>query len=133
MTREQTEAFLRAYLRAVEDGATGEALARFYTHDAVLIEHPNQLNRSVEVRRDLPQILDAALKGQSIIATQRNDVQSILIEGDHAALTLLWTGTFKVELPGLKVGDAMRARFAQFYTLRDGKIARQETFDCFEA
>lgn len=133
MTREETEAFLRAYLRAVEDGATGEALSRFYTDDALLIEHPNQLNRGVEVRRDLAQILEAALKGQSIIATQVNDLQSVLVEGDRAALTLLWTGTFKVELPGLKIGDAMRARFAQFFTLRDGKIARQETFDCFEA
>lgn len=133
MTRDESEAFLRTYLRAVEDGATGEALSRFYSDDAVLIEHPNQLNRGVEVRRDLTQILEAAIKGQSIIATQINDVQSVLIEGERAALTLLWTGTFKVELPGLKVGEAMRARFAQFFTLRDGRITRQETFDCFDA
>jgi ketosteroid isomerase-like protein len=37
-----------------------------------------------------------------------------------------------MDLPGLKQGEEMRARFAQFYTLRDGRIARQETFDCFE-
>lgn len=133
MTREHLEILILSYLRAVEAGATGDALARFYTPDAVLIEHPNQLNRGVEVRRDLAQILEAASKGQSIVAAQHNDVQSVLVEGDRAALTLNWTGTFKVDLPGYKIGEPMRARFAQFYTLRDGRIARQETFDCFEA
>lgn len=132
MTREDTLAFLQRYLSAVAQGAAGETLAQFYTPDAVLIEHPNKLNPK-GVTRDLPAILAAAEKGQMIVARQANALESAVIEGDRAALTLRWLGVFKVDLPGLKAGQEMRARFAQFYTLRDGRIARQETFDCFES
>ena len=35
---------IRTYLNALEAGAVGEALARFFTPDAVQVELPNRLN-----------------------------------------------------------------------------------------
>jgi len=33
---------------------------------------------------------------------------------------------------GLPAGQTMTARFAMFFEMRDGKIARDHTYDCFE-
>jgi hypothetical protein len=63
-------AFVRRYLAAVEAGATGDALAAFYTPDAVQEELPNRLLER-GARRDLPAILDAAMRGQRVMARQR--------------------------------------------------------------
>jgi ketosteroid isomerase-like protein len=125
MMREQVLHFLNTYLDAVQSGATGAELARFYTEDAVLVEHPN-IVAPKGATRDFKAIVDALEKGQAAMARQSFDVHSAIIEGDRAALSVSWVGV-------LKSGAEMRARFAQFYTLRDGKIARQETFDCFES
>ena len=43
-----------------------------------------------------------------------------------------WTGTLAVPVGALPVGGQMRARFAQFYELRDGKIVAQRNYDCFD-
>jgi ketosteroid isomerase-like protein len=133
VTRDQTLDFLKRYLRAVEEGGGADRAEEFYTADALLIEHPNKLAPK-GVTRDLTAIIEAGKRGQAMLDRQTNELESAVIEGDRAALTLRWTGVFKIDVPqlGLKAGDALRARFAQFYTLRDGRIARQETFDCFE-
>jgi len=44
-----------------------------------------------------------------------------------------WTGTLAVALGTLAPDAEMRARFAVFIDLRDGKIVRQRNYDCFEA
>jgi hypothetical protein len=45
-----------------------------------------------------------------------------------------WSGCGN-RLPALgektPAGSVMRARFAQFFELRDGKIAKQRNYDCF--
>lgn len=125
MTRAEILDTLMDYLRTVEAGASGAELRRFYTEDAALIEHSNMVAPK-GVTRNLSAIVAALESGQAAMARQSFDVQSAIIEGDRAALSVRWLGV-------LKSGGEMRARFAQFYTLRDGKIARQETFDCFEA
>jgi len=37
-----------------------------------------------------------------------------------------------VPIGSVPVGGQMRARFAQFIELRDGRIASQRSYDCFE-
>ena len=44
----------------------------------------------------------------------------------------MWTGTTQVAFRSLAVGDTMRARFAIFLEYRDGRIARQPDYDCFD-
>ena len=53
-------------------------------------------------------------------------------EGNELALEIEWVGTLAVPFGELPVGGQMRARFAVFLEYRDGKIAAQRNYDCFE-
>jgi ketosteroid isomerase-like protein len=55
-----------------------------------------------------------------------------LENGDAMALEVQWTGTLAVPVGDIPAGGDMRARFGVFIELRDGKIARQRNYDCFE-
>ncbi len=133
MTRDETLAFLRRYLDAVERGATGDDLAQFYDPEVRFTEHPNRLVEK-GVKRDLAGILKAAESGQAIIASQTATIHDSIIEGDKAVLTMLWVGVFKIDVPPLKLkaGQEMRAEFAQVYKLKNGRIVEQQTFDCID-
>jgi ketosteroid isomerase-like protein len=124
-------ALVREYLAAIEAGATGDALARFYWPDAIQHELPNRLVPA-GATRDLPAILDAAVRGQKIVATQRFTLKNAVADGDRVALELDWEATFKVPLGALAAGSPMRAHFAMFLQLRDGRIVAQRNYDCFE-
>ena len=47
-------------------------------------------------------------------------------------LEVLWAGTLAIPVGSLAAGDEMRAHFAVFIELRDGRIYRQRNYDCFE-
>jgi ketosteroid isomerase-like protein len=123
-------ALVRRYLQAVEAGATGETLAAFYTADVVQEELPNRLNPK-GARRDLRGILAAAARGQQAVSAQRYQILGEVAGGGWVALELQWTGTVAVPLGSLPAGGEMRARFAMFIEIRDGKIAAQRNYDCF--
>ena len=121
----------RAYLAALEAGATGEALARFYAPDVIQEELPNRL-MPAGARRDLAALLDGALRGQKVMQRQRFELVAAHEAGHTVALEVQWTGTLAVPMGSLPVGGAMRAHFAVFLELRDGRIVRQRNYDCFE-
>ncbi|HYF61329.1 MAG TPA: nuclear transport factor 2 family protein [Herpetosiphonaceae bacterium] len=119
------------YLTAIEQGATGAALARFYDPEVIQEEFPNRLMAN-GARRDLAEILAGAERGQKVLTSQRYEVLNALVQGDEVALEMQWTGILAVGLGTLAAGDAMRARISSFITLRDGKIISQRSYDCFE-
>jgi ketosteroid isomerase-like protein len=121
----------RSYLAAIERGVTGQDLAQFFTPDVVQQEFPNRLMPGGATRQ-LPQILEAAGRGQKVLSAQRYDVLHAVASGDDLALEIQWTGTLAVAVADLPAGGTMRARFAVFLEYRDGKIARQRNYDCFE-
>jgi ketosteroid isomerase-like protein len=132
MTLEQDNlATARRYLAAVENGATGAKLAPFFTPDVVQEEFPNRLVPN-GARRDLAAILAGAERGHQVMAAQRYEVLDALAAGDAVALEVQWTGTLRVPLGSLPAGGAMRARFGVFLTFREGRIAAQRNYDCFE-
>jgi len=133
MTAVETEnlALVRRYLAAVASGATGDALATFYAPDVVQEEFPNRL-MPAGARRDLAAILDAALRGQAAMTAQSFDLLNAVVQGDQIALEVQWVGTLAIPFGALPVGGQMRARFAQFFQLRDGRIAAQRNYDCFD-
>lgn len=124
-------AFIRDYLAAVEGGATGAALARFYTEDAIQEEFPNQLVRD-GARRTLADILAGAERGQQVTRRQTYEILTMIVNGDQAAIEVRWTATLAVPVGSIPAGGEMRARFGQFFVFRDGRIARQHNYDCFE-
>ncbi len=72
----------KQYLRALEEGATGERLAAFYTVDAVQEEFPNRLLAN-GATRDLREVLAGAERGQKLMASQRYELVSGLVQDDH--------------------------------------------------
>jgi ketosteroid isomerase-like protein len=130
-TEEQNLETARAYLAAIEGGATGEALARWFTDDVVQEEFPNRLVPA-GARRGLSELLEGAERGQKVMQAQRYEVLSAIASGERVALEVQWTGTVAIPLGSLPAGGQMRARFGVFLDFRDGRIAAQRNYDCFD-
>jgi len=124
-------ATVRRYLDAVASGATGAELSEFFTEDALQIELPNKLNPNGG-RSDLPTLLARAEQGNSMLTSQRYDVESVFAKDERVAVEALWEGVLATPIGSLKPGDRLRAHFAMFFQFRDGRIAMQRNYDCFE-
>ena len=123
---------VREYLAAVESNITGDALARFYTEDALQTELPNRLNPS-GAHSDLGNLLKRAEQVPTILQSQSYDILSITAQGDRVAVEATWEAVLAIELGTLPAGAVMFAHLAMFFQLQDGRIHRQRNYDCFEA
>jgi ketosteroid isomerase-like protein len=121
----------RAYLLAIEAGAIGDDLAKFFALDVLQHELPNRLVPT-GASRDLAAILAAAERGQMVVASQRYVVRSAIQSGDSVAMEVEWSATLNVPVGSLPAGGEMRAHFAVFLDFRDGKIVSQRNYDCFQ-
>lgn len=130
MTRSNTE-IIRGYLAALEEGATGEALSRFFAADAVQTEYPNLLNPQGQ-ESDVPRMLERAQIGLTMLREQRYTLRHIVAEGDTVAIEVDWAGTLGVSLGKLAEGTILKGRMAIFFEMADGRISRQRNYDCFE-
>lgn len=128
---DQNLALTREYFRAIERGATGDALAAFFTPDVVQREFPNRLVPN-GMTRDLAAILDGAVRGQKVMRSQRIEILDSVGDGDRLALEVQWIGTLAMPIGSLSAGSEMRARFGVFLRFRDGRIAQQHNYDCFD-
>jgi ketosteroid isomerase-like protein len=124
-------AAVRSYLTALENGAVGETLARFFMEDAQQIEFPNRLNPNGG-RSDLPTLLSRAEQGQRLLRAQHYEIRSEVAQGAAVAVEAVWTGTLAVALGSLSPGSTLRAHFAMFFDLSNGRIRAQRNYDCFE-
>lgn len=122
---------VREYLNALQGGEVGVALKRFFTDDAVQVEFPNRLNPAGQ-RSDLAAILARSIQGQKVLSSQRYEIVSELASGERVAVEARWSGKLAITLGALAEGSEMRAQFALFFECRDGRIARQHNYDCFE-
>jgi ketosteroid isomerase-like protein len=125
-------AFVRRYLGAISAGATGAALAAYYDPEAIQEEFPNRLNPT-GVSRNVAAILEGAERGKKVLAGQNFDVRAIMAGGERIAVEVIWTGKLAVPVGNLRPGDEMKARFAIFIEMRNGKIFRQRNYDCFDS
>jgi ketosteroid isomerase-like protein len=121
----------RRYLDAIERGVGFEELAEFFTPDVIQIEYPNRLVVD-GARRDLAQLREAGERGKNVVDSQRYEIRTAIAIGDTVALEVEWTATLKIPVGTLPAGGQMRAHFGVFLELRDGRIAAQRNYDCFE-
>jgi ketosteroid isomerase-like protein len=128
---EQNLQLVRSYLSALGSGAVGDKLSRFFTPDAVQIEFPNRLNASGG-RSDLATILLRAEQGRKLLTQQTYEIQSEMAEGSRVAVEAVWMGMLAVPVGTLAPGSTMRAHFAIHFEIRDGRIAVQRNYDCFD-
>jgi ketosteroid isomerase-like protein len=123
---------VRRYLGAIEDGATGDALAAFFAPEVEQIEFPNRLVPA-GARRGLAALLDGAIRGQQVLKEQRFQVDRAYADGNVVILEVVWVGTLAVPVGSLPSGGEMRAHFAVVLELENGRILRQRNYDCFDA
>jgi ketosteroid isomerase-like protein len=102
-----------------------EALAGVLHPDARISEMPNAINRS-GTERDLPEAREAFERGKGLLSAQRYDLHDVLVAGDKIAARATWTGTLAAG------GQTLTAHIATFSEVRDGRIFRHATYDCYE-
>jgi len=120
----------KSYLKALEDGVTGDQLAAFFSSYVVQEEFPNRLTPN-GAQRDLASLLEGAVRGKQIIQQQRYELVNAVEDNQTVALEVNWSATLAVPIGNLPIGGEMRARFAMFIEFQDGKIVRQRNNDCF--
>lgn len=122
---------IRSYLDDLASGVTGDGLAAYFTPDAVQVEYPNRLNPSGG-KSDLATLLVRAEQGQRILRQQSYKITSELVQGDQIAIEAEWTGVLAIAIGTLAPGAQMKAHFAMFFGLKNGKIHSQRNYDCFQ-
>jgi ketosteroid isomerase-like protein len=123
---------VRTYLAAVESGEAGAVLRKIFTEDIRQIELPNRLNPSGQ-QSDLAGMLLRSEQGRKVLRSQHYEILSELAQGSRVAVEAVWTGILAVPLGTLAPGSQMKAHFAMFFEFREGRIASQRNYDCFEA
>lgn len=131
MTEEEKNlASVRAYFEAFRSGES-DALGKFYHEDAVQEEFPNQFTPE-GATRGVMELREAAERGRRAMASQEFEIVRAFATGPTVVVEATWKGVLAVPLgEDTPAGTVMRARFAQFYEFRDGKISFQRNYDCF--
>ena len=120
----------RALAVIADLGAPADDLGALLAPGYVLVEHPNALRPQGRVATRA-EALASFTAGRSLLAEQRLDVHELVAQGAAVAVRATWHGILATAFPGLPAGGALQAEVAQFLTVRDGLLVRQETFDCY--
>lgn len=118
-----------AYIRAIEAHRTDE-VASYLHPDIELTEHPSRVVPAGR-RLDRAGIVAASERGAKLMASQRYDIRHMIVEGQRAAVQFAWSGTLAVAIGTLPAGHVMRAQICSIIELVDGKVWRQEQYDCY--
>jgi ketosteroid isomerase-like protein len=102
------------------------AMAALLHPEARISEMPNAINRE-GTERDLQQAREAFERGRGLLASQTYDVHQVLEDGNTIAARATWRGTIAA------TGQELTAHIATFTQVRDGRIIRHATYDCYEA
>jgi ketosteroid isomerase-like protein len=100
-----------------------DALATLLHPDVRISEMPNAVNRG-GTERDATTALAAFRKGKTLLAEQSYEVHDVLDAGDKIAARATWRGR-------LNDGPELQAEIATFTEVRDGRIYRHATYDCY--
>jgi len=121
---------VRRYLKGVESGAFSDISALF-TPDVVIEQLPNRIYPQ-GLRATISQMSQAFEKGRKLLSSQTYEIKNAVANGETVAVEVLWTGTLAVGFGTLTAGYQMRCHSAMFFEFKDGKIASQRNYDCFE-
>jgi ketosteroid isomerase-like protein len=121
----------KAFIAAIARGASADEIATFYAPDILQEEFPNRLLPN-GATRDFAALRESNIKARQVITSQTYEIVNAVRTGDCVAIEAVWSGTLAIPLGSLKPGDAMHARFAQFFEFRDGLITRIRNYDCFD-
>jgi ketosteroid isomerase-like protein len=115
----------------ISAGVTDERLAAFFHPEAEQVEYPS-LMRPRGHRRPLAEMVEGAELGATLIRDQQFDVHHVVEQGEQVAVQLTWRATLAVDAGELVAGTTLVSHVAAFYVFRDGLVARQSSYDCYE-
>jgi ketosteroid isomerase-like protein len=119
------------YLSLIADPSAGVDQIAALLHDEMrFVERPNLVNPHGSTR-DGAAMLAAVAQGRQLLESQRFEVLDHVVAGDTIATRVVWTGIPAVDAPPFRAGSSLRADSFMRFTLRDGRIAHQENYDCF--
>jgi ketosteroid isomerase-like protein len=101
------------------------ALERVLHPDARISEMPNLVNRG-GTERDRAAALAAFARGRKLLSAQSFAVHCSVVAGDTIAARSTWRGTLAA------TGQELTAHIASFTQVRDGRVYRHATYDCYE-
>src|SRR3954453_329108 len=102
-----------------------EALARLGDPSVGISAMQHMLNRE-GTDRDLPAAREAFQRGKELLSSQSFEIHSALEVGDTIAARATWRGTLAA------TGRKLTAHIASFTQVRDGRVYRHATYDCYE-
>jgi len=103
-----------------------DRLAALVHPDVRFSEMPNRINPN-GTERDREAARAGLERGRELLSAQSYDVHSRVVDGDTIAARATWRGTLAA------TGQELKAHIATFTQVRDGKIYRHATYDCYEA
>jgi ketosteroid isomerase-like protein len=119
------------YVRAIESGATGEALARFLHPEVTHYDLPNRFDPAGKIT-ERNGMLAAAERGQRVMRQQKYDILSSVTQGEVVVLEMDWIGRVAMAVAGIPAGGEMHARIATFLEFQDGLIILQRDYVCYD-
>jgi ketosteroid isomerase-like protein len=126
-------AIVERYLALVAHHDSDPAAIRHLLEDGMrFVEHPNLFSPGGS-DRDVPRIMASLEQGRRLLSGQRYEVLGHAVDGETVVTRVRWTGTLAVEAGPLPVGTELEAHSSMWFTIRGGRIARQENYDCFTA
>jgi len=131
MSHAQNLETAKLYIARLSAGTGPEELGPFFTSDFLQEEFPNRLLPN-GVTRDLEAMKEARARGKALLKAESFEIVNALATDDQVAMELIWTGTIGQAAGPFVAGQVLRARFAIFLIFRDGRIARQRNYDCFD-
>ena len=123
---------VRRYYEIVGNLASNADELRAILHPDVQIhEYPNAISPKGSVR-DLDGAIAGFEAGKTILSEQSFDVHEAFSSGDRVAVRATWRATLSESVGSLPAGRELVAQIAALLTVKDGRIRRHETFDCYE-
>jgi ketosteroid isomerase-like protein len=124
-------AVVERYLAVVADlDADADRLAALLDPGFRVVEHPNLVAPTGRMR-DRATTVAAGAHARRLLSRNRFDVREHIVAGDRVVTRVGWTGTLAIDAGAWSAGSEMRAECCMVFTVRDGRIVRQETYDCY--
>lgn len=132
MTSAPADVVTRYFSVVADLGSTESQLRELLHPDAVFVEHPNPI-KPTGGQSDVEDCIRGFEAGKALLSEQTIDLHDLLVDGERVAVRSTWTGVVGRDAGPLAAGTTLTAHMGGFLTVRDGRIARHETYDCYEA
>lgn len=125
------QALVIELMQALESGAHGEELRRFFHEDVEQVEYPSLVDPRVG-RRRLDGMIAASELGAGMLAFQRYDVSRWIEDENTVVCQAEWHAELAKDAGALGRGQRLHTYSVLIFTFHDEKIIRQEAYDCYE-